>query len=44
MLEVIAIVSIVSVLLWFLIGAHKSVNINNYTEDELKKKEKEEEK
>lgn len=39
MLEIIATVSIVSVLLWFLIGANKSVNINNYTEDELKEKE-----
>ena len=42
MLEVIAIISIVSVLLWFFIGAHKSVNINNYTEEELKEQEKEE--
>lgn len=39
MLEIIAIISIVSVLLWFLIGANKSVNINNYTEEELKDKE-----
>ena len=35
-MEVVAIISIVSVLIWFIMGARHSVNLNNYTEDELK--------
>ena len=46
-MEAVAIISVVSILAWFLLGINKSVNINNYSEDELRdeiekeKKEKE---
>lgn len=38
-MEIVAIVSIVSVLLWFIVGAKNSVNLNNFSESELKDKE-----
>ena len=37
-MEAVAIISIVSVLIWFIMGARNSVNLDNYTEDELKEK------
>ena len=37
-MEVVAVISILSVLAWFVLGVSKSVNINNFTEDELKNK------
>ena len=37
--EIIAGVAFISVMLWFIIGAKNSVNINNYSEKELKDKE-----
>ena len=43
-MEIVALISIVSVLAWFLLGAHKGVNLNNYTEEELMKEDREEEK
>ncbi len=40
--EIIAGVGFISVMLWFILGARNSVNLNNYSEKELKKeKEKE---
>ena len=36
--EVIAGISFISVLLWFIIGAKNSVNLNNYSEKDLKDK------
>lgn len=39
-MEIVAVISIVSVLAWFLLGAHRSVNINNYTEDQLRDEER----
>lgn len=42
MLELVAVVSIVSVLLWFIVGARKGVNIDNYTEAGLKEEIEEE--
>ncbi len=36
--EIIAGVGFISVMLWFIIGAKDSVNINNYSEDDLKKR------
>ena len=38
-MEAVAIISIISVLAWFLLGVKNSVNPNNYTEEDLKKKE-----
>jgi hypothetical protein len=38
-MEIVALISIMSVLAWFLFGARNSVNLNNYTEEELKEKE-----
>ena len=38
-MEVIAIISIISVFLWFIIGAKNSVNLNNYSEKDLRDKE-----
>lgn len=37
-MEAVAIISIVSVLIWFIMGFRNSVNLYNYTEDELKEK------
>ena len=37
--EIIAGIGFISVLLWFVIGAKNSVNLNNYSEKELKDKE-----
>lgn len=36
MLELVAVISIVSVLAWFLFGARKGVNLDNYTEAGLR--------
>jgi len=36
--EVIAGVGFISVMLWFIIGAKNSVNLNNFSEKDLKKK------
>ena len=38
-MEVIAIISIISVFLWFIIGAKNSVNLNNYSKKDLRDKE-----
>jgi len=38
-MEIVAVISIVSVLAWFILGYKNSVNLNNYTEDDLKDKE-----
>ena len=35
-METVAIVSIVSVLIWFIMGFRNSVNLDDNTEDELK--------
>lgn len=40
-MEIVAIISIISVLAWFLLGVRGSVNLDNYTEEELKKDKKE---
>jgi hypothetical protein len=40
-MEIVAIISIISVLAWFLLGVRNSVNLDNYTEEELKKDKKE---
>ena len=37
--EIIAGVGFVSVLLWFILGVRNSVNLNNYSEKELKDKD-----
>jgi hypothetical protein len=37
-MQTVAIISILSVFIWFLMGVKNSVNLNNYTEDDLKKK------
>ncbi len=34
--EIIAGISFISVMLWFILGAKDSVNLNNYSEKELK--------
>ncbi len=39
-METVAVISIISVLAWFIFGYKNSVNLNNYTEDELKDKDK----
>lgn len=38
-METVAIISIISVLAWFMFGVRNSVNLNNYTEEDLKEKE-----
>lgn len=38
-MEIVALISIISVLAWFIFGVKDSVNLNNYTEEELKDKE-----
>ena len=38
-MEAVAIISIISVLAWFVFGVKNSVNLNNYTEEDLKKKD-----
>ena len=38
-MEIVAIISIVSVLAWFIFAYKNSVNLNNYTEDDLKDKD-----
>lgn len=35
-MQAVAIISIVSVLIWFIMGFRNSVNLDNNTEDELK--------
>ena len=35
-MEIVAIISIVSVLAWFLVGFRKGVNLDNFTESQLK--------
>jgi len=39
-LEIVAIISVVSILLWFIIGAKNSVNLNNFSEKELRDEDK----
>jgi len=38
-MEAVAIISIISVLLWFILGVKNSVNLNNYSEKDLRNKE-----
>lgn len=39
-MEAVAVISIISVLAWFMFGAvRNSVNLNNYSEEDLKKKD-----
>jgi len=37
-IEIVAIISINRILAWFIFGYKNSVNLNNYTEDDLKDK------
>jgi len=37
-MEAVAIVSIISVLVWFIFGVRNSVNLDNFSEDDLKDK------
>jgi hypothetical protein len=37
-MEAVAIISIISVLAWFVFGVKNSVNINTFSEDDLKEK------
>lgn len=37
-MEAVAIISIISVLAWFIFGVRNSVNLNNFSEDDLKEK------
>ncbi len=43
-METVAIISVVSILLWFIIGAKNSVNLNNFSEKELRDRDKDEKK
>lgn len=38
-MEAVAIISVISIFLWFIIGAKDSVNLNNYSEKDLRDKE-----
>ncbi len=38
--NIIASIGFISVMLWFILGAKNSVNLNNYSEKELKRKQK----
>lgn len=38
-MEAVAIISIISVLAWFIFGVKESVNLNNFSEDDLKDKQ-----
>jgi hypothetical protein len=35
-MQTVAIISIISILAWFIMGVSRSVNLNNFTEDELR--------
>lgn len=38
-MEIVAIISIISVLAWFILGAKSSANLNNDSEDDLNKRD-----
>jgi len=38
-MEIVAVISIISVLAWFIISARNSTNLNNYSEDDFKNRD-----